>query len=657
MKPIVGKVLVVDDDRRNLAAIGEILKGPGVEIVLAGSGEEALRWALREEFAVILLDVRMPGMDGYEIAGFIRARARSSRTPIIFLTGLSHDELHVFRGYSAGAVDFVFKPVQPLILKSKVDVFVELYLKTEEIRRRAEQERNLLLQNLKIRDEKLAIEQSLRRREEHHYIILRSLPIALYTQQLNGEERLLGFADDSIEWITGFPAKNFLMPGFWESRLDEEDQDKIVQELSSLSRTGVATLEYRWRCADEKLHYFLDRAVIISNESGVPREIYGIWLDVTERRELEQQLIHTSKLEAVGRFTGGIAHEFNNMLSIVVGNLDLLRGVLDGNDKAQNRVQLAIDGAQRCAAFTNQLLSFSRKQPAKSSVVSLSDRLPAIIDFVKPSMGKDIEFELASEDISWPVFVDEAQFEAALVNLLINARDAMPHGGRLTMSVANDEQRQMVKITVTDTGIGMTQDILDKAFDPFFTTKERGGGTGLGLSIVYGFVNQSKGNIEVASTPGKGTTIRLFLPRHRSMADESNGKEVAEKREPLGRSERVLIVDDDEDVRQTTASMLGSLGYSVAETDSADAALAILEQNPDFDLIVSDVKMPGSLDGTGLAHTVRKQWPAIPVLLMSGFVDSEAETSAFALLKKPFEASRLAARVREILNTGTGLIS
>jgi CheY-like chemotaxis protein len=340
------------------------------------------------------------------------------------------------------------------------------------------------------------------------------------------------------------------------------------------------------------------------------------------------------------------------MLSIVVGNLDLLRGSLDGNDKAQNRVQLAIDGAQRCAAFTNQLLSFSRKQPAKSSVVSLSDRLPAIIDFVKPSMGKDIQFEMASEDISWPVFVDEAQFEGTLVNLLINARDAMPDGGRLTMSVANDEQRQMVKITVTDTGIGMAQDVLDKVFDPFFTTKKRGEGTGLGLSIVQGFVNQSRGNVEIASTPGMGTTIRLFLPRHRSTLAEVTSHEVFEEHEPVGRNARVLIVDDDDDVRQTTASMLASLGYSVAESDSADAALAILEQDPDFDLIVSDVKMPGSLDGTGLAHAVRKQWPTIPVLLMSGFVDSEAETSAFALLEKPFEASRLAARVREMLNTG-----
>jgi PleD family two-component response regulator len=232
MKPIIGKVLVVDDDRRNLAAIGEILKGPGVEIVLAGSGEEALRRALREEFAVILLDVRMPGMDGYEIAGFIRARARSSRTPIIFLTGISRDELHVFRGYSAGAVDFVFKPVQPLILKSKVDVFVELYLKTEEIRLRAEQERDLLIQNLKMHDENLLIEQALRRREEHHHIILRSLPIALYTQHLKSEERLLGFADDSIELITGFPAKNFLVPGFWESRLHEQDRDRPGDSLS-----------------------------------------------------------------------------------------------------------------------------------------------------------------------------------------------------------------------------------------------------------------------------------------------------------------------------------------------------------------------------------------------------------------------------------------
>ena len=653
MKQFVGKVLVVDDNPQNLAAIGEILKGPDVEIVLAESGEDALRRALREEFAVILLDVRMPRMDGYEVAGFIRARARSSRTPIIFLTGFSREELYVVRGYSAGAVDFVFKPIEPLILKSKVDVFIELYRKTEEVRRRAEQERNLLLQNLKVRDEKLLVEQALRKREDHQYIILRSLPIALYTQQLDDERRLLDFADDNIELITGFSKKEFLNSGFWESRLEEEERDRIVRELSSLSQTGVATLEYRWRCTDEKLHYFLDRAVIISDESGVPREIYGIWLDVTERRELEQRLIHTSKLEAVGRFTGGIAHEFNNMLSIVVGNLDLVRGSLDGDDKAQNRVQLAIDGAQRCAAFTNQLLSFSRNQPGKPSVVALGSRLPEIVALFKPSIGRGIEFEVDLEGIPWPVLVDEAQFEAALINLLINACDAMPSGGRLTVNVTNDEGRQMVQIGVTDTGTGMTQEVIDHVFEPFFTTKDSGKGTGLGLSMVYGFVRQSQGNIEVASVPGEGTTIRLFLPRHRLMADELIDNEIAEAGEVMGGNERVLVVEDDEDVRRMTVSMLEFLGYSVGESDRADSALAILQQNPDFDLIVSDVKMPGSLNGVGLAHTVRKQWPTIPVLLISGFVDPEVETSAFTLLEKPFEAPRLAAKVREMLNTGT----
>lgn len=648
MQPILGKVLVVDDDSRSLAAIRAILEGPEVEIVLAQSGEDALRWVLREEFAVILLDVRMPLMDGYEVASLIRARARSSRTPIIFLTGLGRDDLHIFRGYSAGAVDFVFKPIEPLILKSKVDVFVDLYYKTEEIRRRAEHERILLLEHIQIREEKLLVEQALRRREEHQSIILRSLPIALYTQLRDAKSRLLAFASDNIELITGFSAKRFLSPGFWESRLQEEDRETVFRDFSSISRVGVATLEYRWRCADDEPHHFLDCAVVASNENGEQQEIVGMWLDVTERKELERQLIHTSKLEAVGRLTGGIAHDFNNMLSLVIGNLDMLSRSLDGHDSAQKRVNLAFEGAQRCADLASRLLSFSRKQPLKARVIDLCARLPEIVEFLKPALGGGIDFALDLDEALWPVFVDDNQLEAALVNLAVNARDAMPHGGKLTVSGVNNVARQMIQISVVDTGVGMSKDVADRVFEPFFTTKNDGAGTGLGLSMVYGFVRQSGGDVEIVSAPGTGTTIRLFLSRYRPTADGSEQDSIMVEDTPVER-QRVLVVEDDCDVRQLIVSLFESLGYSVTNSENADFAHSLLERNSEFDVIVCDVNMPGSLNGVELARTVRARWPSIQVLLMSGDPSPPDEMSDFNFLAKPFELANLAAKVREML--------
>src|SRR5215210_6531973 len=243
---INAKILIVDDDRRNLLAAEEILRAPGTEIVLAASGEDALRRVLQDDFAVILLDVQMPRLDGYEVASMIRSRPRSSRVPILFLTAYNKEDLHVFRGYSAGAVDYVFKPIEPLILRSKVDVFVDLYRKTEEIRRQGEEERRLLVENLRVRGEKLKAEQALRRRDEHQSLVLRSLPIALYTASIREDHRQLHFANDSVERITGFSLADFQSDeSFWESRINPEDRDRVLQELKGVEEAGAVTLEYR----------------------------------------------------------------------------------------------------------------------------------------------------------------------------------------------------------------------------------------------------------------------------------------------------------------------------------------------------------------------------------------------------------------------------
>jgi PAS domain S-box-containing protein len=654
-KPVITKILAVDDDPRNLLAVREMLQGPDVEIVTAESGEAALRQVLRDDFAVILLDVQMPNIDGYEVAGMIRARARSARVPIIFLTAFNKDDMHVFRGYSAGAVDYVFKPIEPLILKSKVDVFVDLHRKTEEIRRQAAEERRLLMENLKVRSEKLKTEQMLRRREEHQSIILQSLPVALFTASLQDDHRKLHFTKDGITGLTGFHPEAFLeREDFWSSRVHPEDRERVFAQLRDLPDLGAVSLEYRWRCADGTDRHFLDHTVVVRDEDNNLHEFFGMWFDITERKQLEQNLLHASKLEAVGRLTGGIAHDFNNMLSVVIGNLDLMQKSLKGNERAQKRVKMALDGAQRCADLTHRLLAFSRRQPLQSATIDVSALMPGLLELMRRTLGENIRVKLAGSDGIWPIKVDQTQLEAALVNLAVNARDAMPTGGELKIELENREAENLanpgeyVVISVADTGSGMPSHVLERVFEPFFTTKEAGKGTGLGLSMVYGFVQQSGGHIEVDSLPEKGTTIRLFLPRaHGEVAASGDGLRSMDMPQ-FGQGEAVLVVEDNHEVRQVAVSTLKALGFTVTETETADEAADLLKRNSDFRLVLSDVRMPGKLSGVDLAGLIRTDYPHVQVLLTTGYAEDKGLADEIDLIYKPYRALDLARKIQSM---------
>jgi len=656
--PVPAKILVVDDDPRNLIAVEEILRGPGIEIIKAASGEAALRQVLKHDFAAILLDVQMPRLDGYEVAGLIRNRPRSSRVPILFLTAFNKDDMHVFRGYSAGAVDYVFKPIEPLILKSKVDVFVDLYRKTEEIRRQGEEERRLLMENLRVRSEKLKTEQALRRREEHQSIVLESLPIALYIASVDEDQRQLHFTNESIERITGFPPKAFLeSPDFWSSRLHPDDRDRVLSQLHDLTDQGAVTLEYRWTCADGSERFFLDQTMLMHDDDGQPREFFGMWFDITERKQMEQNLLHASKLEAVGRLTGGIAHDFNNMLSVVIGNLDLLQRAIKGNAKAELRVRMAMEGAQRCADLTHRLLAFSRRQPLQVSIIDVAALMPGLLELMRRTLGENINVNLQVDENIYPIEVDRAQLEAALLNLAVNARDAMSEGGDLSIAIgtqALDESKverpgDFVVITVRDTGVGMPPDILQRVFEPFFTTKESGKGTGLGLSMVYGFVQQSHGHVEIDSAPNEGTTIRIFLPRAsgaaESLSDQRTSETVA-----FGSGQIVLVVEDNPAVRQVATSTLRSLGFSVLEAETGDAAATLLKTNDRVRLVLSDVRMPGGLSGIDLARMIKNEKPDVQVLLTTGYVDGEEMVEDIDLLYKPYRATDLAEKIQALLD-------
>jgi PAS domain S-box-containing protein len=656
--PPAANILVVDDDARNLLATAEVLAEPGWRIFQAKSGDEALRHLLEEEFAVILLDVEMPGLDGYATAELIRGRERTRTVPIIFVTAVNKDATQIFRGYRAGAVDYVFKPVDPVILKSKVGIFVELYRKSEAIKRQAELEARLMQENFDIRLEKARADQALRRKEEQQGLIIRSLPLALWLDPLvGGRVGTRRYVSGDLERLTGHPAPRFAVDDrLWRDGVDEDDRDRVLEELAGILAGEGGTLEYAWRRPDGEPRFFLDHALVVHGRDGRPREIVGTTLDITERKQLEQQLAQAQRLEALGKLTGGIAHDFNNMLSIVIGNLDLVQKAIT-EPAAARRAKSALDGALRCAEMTQRLLTFARRRPLDTKVIDLAGLVPGIVELLRRTIDEKIEIELSISGGLWRIRSDAAQVEAAIVNLALNARDAMPNGGRISLALENiavaesegePEPGDYVAITVSDTGVGMAAEVLKRAFEPFFTTKGIGKGTGLGLSTTYGFIKEARGHIALDSAPGRGTSVRILLPR----SEEAQSEEAAPKprlREAQG--ETILVVEDDAAVREVAVSALSQFGYRVLEAASAEAGLDVLEREGEVRLLFTDILMPGAMGGRELAREALRRRPDLKVLYVSGYGGAaETQDDDILLIRKPYRGEDLAGRVRALLD-------
>lgn len=394
---------------------------------------------------------------------------------------------------------------------------------------------------------------------------------------------------------------------------------------------------------------------------------------VEERtRELEQAheaLRQSQKMEAVGQLTGGIAHDFNNMLAVVIGSLDLLeRRIGPGDARARRYVHAAAEGARRAANLTQRLLAFSRQQPLRPEPLEPNKLVAGMSDLLRHSLGSDVRLETVLAGGLWRTHADPNQLENVILNLAVNARDAMPDGGRLTVETQNahlDERYsaahpgvlpgQYVLIAVTDTGAGMPPDVVARAFDPFFTTKEVGKGTGLGLSMVYGFVKQSGGHVKIYSEVGHGTTVKVYLPRHSGVeAGISDG--LNEDDVPLGEErEVVLVVEDEPAVRQFSVDALSELGYRVLEADGAASALRILEVHPEIGLLFTDVVMP-DVNGRRLAEEARLRRPDLKVLFTTGYtrnaiVHNGVLDAGVQLIGKPYSVEQLAAKVREVLDS------
>lgn len=655
--PARATILIVDDEANNRFALTQVLAELEETLVEAASGEDALRFLLREECAVILLDANMPGLDGYTTAELIRRRERSRHIPIIFVSAIDRDDEHIARAYAMGAVDYVFKPVDPVILRSKVAVLVDLYRKNVEVERKAALERFLQEENLRIRREKLEAERQLRQIEERQTAIVRSLPIALYSSDVDAGFAGPRFISDVIADLIGFRPGQFLEdPHLWVNRIHAEDRERVLNEVASIPVLGGMSIEYRWLCADGSHRWFLDRAVLIRHE-GRSFEIFGSCLDVTARRRAEQQLIQAQKMEAVGQLTGGIAHDFNNMLTVVIGNLDALARALKGAGRNFDRAQMALTGALSCAELTRRMLAFARRQPLQPSAVNLGEVSRNIAKLLGRALGERIQIDVLVADELWNVLADPAQVESSLINLAVNARDAMSDGGTLTIEARNVSSAEreaelpegdFVLLCVSDTGNGMTSDVLERALEPFFTTKRVGHGTGLGLSMVYGFVKQSGGHFKIISTPGQGTCVRLYLPRTEAAAVTAAA--FSEELSLSGRDRTILLVEDDAGVRAVTAAMLKELQFNVIEADNGACALDIVERESDIDLLFTDIVMPGGMNGFELGRLARERRPQLPVLYATGYSASYAAPEQGAdMLAKPYREADLRTKLRGLL--------
>ncbi len=443
-----------------------------------------------------------------------------------------------------------------------------------------------------------------------------------------------------------------------------------AQVLAEAREKGRIEME-GWRVRKDGSRFWASVIVdAVRNDAGELVGFAKVTRDITEKREAQQQLeaarealFQSQKIESIGQLTGGIAHDFNNMLAGIIGALNLLDRRIKAKryDETEKYVAAALESANRAAALTSRLLAFGRRQSLDIKPVNVAAAVRSIRSMVSSGMGENIKIEMNFADEKLMALADLHQLESAILNLAINARDAMPKGGTLTLATSpvrvGSERRgdmkagEYIVLTVTDTGSGMTPDVLEKAFEPFFTTKPSGAGTGLGLSMVYGFVKQSGGHVEIESAEGAGTTIRLYLPRAPHDASERRTRKRSET--PGGQGEVVFVVEDDRHVRMLVMDVLEDLGYTAKEAPDASAAIPYIESSQPLDLLISDVGLPG-LNGRQLADIARHHRPGLRVLFLTGYaapasVRSEFLAQGMDMMTKPFEIDALAAKIKEML--------
>jgi PAS domain S-box-containing protein len=490
-------------------------------------------------------------------------------------------------------------------------------------------------------------------------------PAVLYTMRIESGRRSPTWVSDNVSTIFGHDAADILSPGGWADHLHPDDRDAALTLAPGLAPGDRVSQEYRFFCRDGRLAWVRDEIHVLPDSPDLPVPLAGAWLDVTERRRLEEQYVQAQKMESVGRLAGGVAHDFNNLLAVVAGTVDLALMDAAPADPLRSSLEEIKAMVERASALTRQLLSLSRHEPLQPQVVDLGAALRSMEPMLRRALGEDIEFLLTVAPELWAVRIDGGQLEQLILNLVLNSRDAMPGGGHLFIEAGNvrlDEAYarrhfdvvpgEYAMLAVSDTGIGMDEATRQRVFEPFFTTKPPGRGTGLGLATVYGIVKRSGGSIWVYSEVNRGTTFKVYLPRAGERPAALSG---AQGFGMFRGTETVLVVEDEESLRRLAARILEAAGYTVLVAAGGSEAidLAARHDGP-IHLLLTDVVMPGE-PGPAVARRLLAQRPEMKVLYMSGYAERAADHNGAAVrgarfIAKPFDARTLTQAVRAAID-------
>ncbi len=530
-------------------------------------------------------------------------------------------------------------------------------------------------------------ERSISESEAKFRLLAQSMPNHVWTARANGH---LDWFNERVYDYGGIP-RGSLDGENWGRMIHPDDLARIQEAWQAAVANGhLYKAEFRLRRRDGVYRWHIVRAVPVRNRAGDIKRWIGTNTDIddqksaeaaladlaatleqrveartTELLKMQDALRQSQKMEAIGNLTGGIAHDFNNLLQVISGNLHLIAKDMAGNPVLEARLQNAIKGVTRGAKLASQLLAFGRRQPLMPRVLNIGQLIRNMDDILHRALGEAISVETRIDDALWNTEIDPGNMENAILNLAINARDAMEGSGRVIIEVRNTvlatpsarggldlAPGDYVMVSVEDSGCGMARELMEKVFEPFFTTKPEGKGTGLGLSMVYGFVKQSGGHVTIDSEPGRGTTISLYLPRSTAARDDEAGSE--EELAPVsGGCETILVAEDDEAVRETVAAILSDLGYRVLRARDGAAALTVLESGAPVDLLFADMIMPGSLKSAELIRRSRAARPSLGILLTSGYAgpdEPEIEQTGIELLQKPYSREALASKVRSAID-------
>jgi PAS domain S-box-containing protein len=615
-----GTILVVDDEPDILVALEDLFEND-YRVLSTTSPLKALDIIDKEpDIAIIISDQRMPEMAGDE---FLAKARHLSDAEAILLTGYA-DLKAVIGAVNKGRImAYVPKPWDPAALASMVASAYERHTLAREL----ETERALLRGLMESMGDQISFKDLEGRFVRVNASKARSLNLA--------PEACLGRKES--EFVA--PARAALIDRAVRKAVDERRPSESTEERHSPEGT---------------IQWFLVNHIPILDESGAVTNVATIERDVTERKVMEMRLRQADKMQALGTLAGGVAHDFNNLLMAVLGSLDLASRRAPDDPRLTRLLQNATYAAERGASLTQRLLSFSRQRDLRLQAVDVNQVISDMNDLLTRTLGGFIRIERELSEHLWMAMVDPDQLELAILNLCINARDAMAENGMLTLSTRNETVAEgqitdlgrgdYVVISVTDTGAGMPPEILSRVLEPFFTTKEVGKGTGLGLSMVYGLAQQSGGTVTIKSTVGVGTTVELYLSR--TSTDEADAPDQEVSSAAFAEKVRILLVDDDAEVRTVTAAYLSEMGHRVVEAADGSSALDILKTDSQLDLLIADFAMPG-MTGLELAQKARTFHPDLGILLVTGYADPERMPELYPVLHKPFTRADLGAKVAE----------